>query len=66
MSKKETAKQVFIERAAEIEKQLAALKAHLANHEQRFAATENRDWGFPGSLGYVLEELREINSHFEN
>lgn len=55
------ASEKYNEQYAEIENQLSVLKAKLEKHKACFE-NKSLDWSFAADLGYVLSQLKEINS----
>jgi hypothetical protein len=56
-----TARAAFLARAAEFDDLMAKLDAHRARN---FNARTDVDWGDVGSLGYVIERLRDALEHY--
>ncbi len=54
-----TAVEDYQRRKESIEALLAELRMKLDIHAQR-ASADSRNWGYPGDLGHVMEELGEI------
>ena len=55
----QTAASCYAERHAECQDLLKRIAQQLAQHQQEQAA-EPADWGFPGDLGHVSEELAYV------
>jgi hypothetical protein len=53
---KQTAAECYAARAAECQDLLKRIATQLAKHQKEAAATP-RDWGYPGDLGHITEEL---------
>ncbi len=62
---KETAKQTYQARMKEIDKRLAAIRKELDLHQREFKR-EEKDWGYPGDLGYVAQQLHIIEAFLKN
>jgi hypothetical protein len=56
---KQTAAACYAERHAECQDLLQRIAQRLAQHQQEQAA-EPANWGFPGDLGHVSEELAYV------
>ena len=56
-----SAKKEFLDKEAEIKGELVLLKKLLINHKKAFNKDE-KNWGYVGSLGYILQELKNLNS----
>ena len=56
---KQTAAACYAERHAECQDLLKRIAQQLARHQKEQAA-EPANWGFPGDLGYVSEELAYV------
>ena len=61
----QTAKQAYEARMKEIDKRLAAIRKELDRHQREFKR-EDKNWGYPGDLGYVAQQLHIIEAFFKN
>ena len=55
-----SAREAFGQNLQTIDEQIAHIKEQLENMSVAFSQSP-KDWGYPGSLGYVMEKLNEIN-----
>ena len=55
---KQTARETYETRQREIAAMLEFLKCELEGHAQK-AAQDPRNWGFPGDLAHIRENLKE-------
>ena len=58
-----SAKEAFEQNQQAIDEQIAHIKEQLETFSNAFSQTP-KNWGFPGSLGYVMEKLNEISESF--
>jgi hypothetical protein len=56
---KQTAAACYTERHAECQSLLKRIAQQLSRH-QKEQASEPADWGFPGDLGHITEELAYV------
>lgn len=56
--RKMTAAEAYRARRKDVEKLLDILREEVAHHAE-YAATEPRDWGFPGDIGHLRDLLIE-------
>lgn len=64
---KQTAKQAYEARMKEIRERLTTIRKELDRHQLEFKQNgKERDWGYPGDLGYVGEQIRIIVAFLKN
>ena len=58
-----SAQEAFEQNRQTIDEQIARIKEQLETFSDAFSQTP-KNWGYPGSLGYVMEKLNEISEAF--